>query len=328
MKAFQKLALVSAIAMTSSVYALEVADDATLAGATGQQGIDIQILLPDNLGGTAGVHGITIGQVNIHDGDGYAAIAGNSGALQIGDRTAGDRVTLSCAGAGCVIGATPASIAAGAAGKAGIFAAIDMEGGATPTLNINVFTPTLTITTGNIYVADSVDANIGQNAASTQNKIKLLDSMTVTLGGMNLNIQLGTEVQTVASGATTMIKLDSTITGGLTITGFALNDSSSNQTISIGTQKIIGAGPAGPGSSDVVLKAGVDVVAAVAGPPAYLSGLQITLDQFGVSGDPTSVGGGVNISMETIKLGSSPVMGSVELRGLNLNGTQLIIAGH
>ena len=323
MKAFQKLALVSAIAMTSSVYALEVADDATLAGATGQQGIDIQILLPDNLGGTAGVHGITIGQVNIHDGDGYAAIAGNSGALQIGDSTAGDRVTLSCAGAGCVIGATPASIAAGAAGKAGIFAAIDMEGGATPTLNINVFTPTLTITTGNIYVADSVDANIGQNAASTQNKIKLLDSMTVTLGGMNLNIQLGTEVQTVASGATTMIKLDSTITGGLTITGFALNDSSSNQTISIGTQRIKGAV-----SSDVVLKAGVDVVAAVAGPPAYLSGLQITLDQFGESGDPTSVGGGVNISMETIKLGSSPVMGSVELRGLNLNGTQLIIAGH
>ena len=317
MKAFTKLALVSAIAMTSSAFALEAADDATLSEATGRQGIDIQILLPD-LGG--GDHGITIGQVNIHDADGYAAIAADSGALQIGDGTALNRTTVKCIGAGCIIGG---SAPVGVAGKAGIFAQIDMEGGFNPTLNVAVYTPTLTITTGNIYVADSVDANIGQNAASTQNKIKLLDSMTVTLGGMNLNIQLGTEVQTVASGATTMIKLDSTITGGLTITGFALNDSSSNETISIGTQRI-----KGPGSSDVVLKAGVDVVAAVAGPPAYLSGLQITLDQFGVSGDPTSVGGGVNISMETIKLGSSPVMGSVELRGLNLNGTQLIIAGH
>ena len=318
MKAFTKLALVSAIAMTSSAFALEAADDATLSEATGRQGIDIQILLPD-LG--LGEHGITIGQVNIHDADGYAAIAADSGALQIGDGTALNRTTVKCIGAGCIIGG---SAPVGVAGKAGIFAQIDMEGGFNPTLNVAVYTPKLTITTGKIYVADSVDANIGTNAASTANQIEILDSMTVSLGDMALNIQLGTEVQTLASGATTMIKLDTTITGGLTITGFALNDSSSGESISIATQSIKGANLSG----DLVLKAGVDVTSAVAGPPSYLSGLQITLDQLGVAGAPTVVGGGANVTMSNIQLGSSPVMGTVELRNLNLNGSQLIIAGH
>ncbi len=95
MKAFQKLALVSAIALTSTAFAMEVADDETLASATGQDGITIAIApgtrnaaqltglgvdllsagldldLAINGGNADGVYkGLSITQTVIHDDDG------------------------------------------------------------------------------------------------------------------------------------------------------------------------------------------------------------------------------------------------------------------
>jgi len=112
MKAFQKLALVSAMTVVSSAYALEAADDATLAAATGQDGITIivkpgvitdtqatsygvssatQNLIDNSSNTTPGVlgyvanddnkfAGLTIRQVVIHDDDGlYTAPVATTG---------------------------------------------------------------------------------------------------------------------------------------------------------------------------------------------------------------------------------------------------------
>jgi len=306
MKAFTKLALVSAIAISSSAFALESADDVALSAVTGQDGINLTIALPDYVAGTS--HGLTIGQVNMHDSNGFGALT-DSGALQIGDGTVGNRIEMFCTD--CTNGA----------GSQGILAIIDTSGGATgttPTLNVAVYVPALTINVGKVYVADS-----NGTGSALDSQIEILDAMTLSLGTMNLNIQLGTEVQTLGSGLTTMIKLNTTISNGLTISGFKLNDNNGTTvggnvlaggSILVDTQTIKGAGDA-----NLALVAGVDVTA---------SGLVLTLDRLGTVGTVLSTTGGVDLTMTGVHLGTAANVGDTEIKNLNLNGTQLVVSGH
>ncbi len=245
MKAFQKLALVSAIAMTSSAFALEVADDATLSAATGQDGITILVapgqISEATLTGTYGVSaataaaldvsgpaavaddllkGLTINQVVVHDDDGLGVLGtdatANSGALVIGDGTAADSTVV------FADNTTPIRIDIDMVGVA-----TDAAAGNGAMLNVRISTPTLAIKQGSVYVANSdsapdefdeagvaqADADLLDNAngSSHSNRIKIMNGMEIVLGATSINVQLGREAQG------NMVSVNASIIGGLTI---------------------------------------------------------------------------------------------------------------
>lgn len=296
----KKLALVTAMfAATSGAYAMEAMDEESMAAATGQDGITITITTP--------AAGITMNQI-IHDKDGWTAAMGNPVTGQ------GGAIVIGSLGASA---ATAMKVVLGGA----LTLDIDADGGnatgTAPYLNIGVgLTGTTTIDTGDIRVASSTASaaggGIGSLDGSTAAKTPtvspvILKSMGITLNATKLNIQLGNEPQ----GA--MIKLDTTMTGGLTISNMELVDAGGAVTggsILIGSQHIYNAG-----GTNLNVKANVDVNA---------GGLQVALAQFG---DATN---GANIDITSVKLGDAAAksIGDIEIRGLNLNGTAITIAGH
>jgi len=299
MKLFPQLALVSAIAVSGSAFAMEALNDATLSNTTGQDGITIAIKPPVKnfdakinpttglgtsyftaTGGQAGV--IDIDSVRIHDKDGEASLGfgttGDAGAIVL------DGFSL--------------------AGSAPIVVKIDADGNAgAPVLNVNVALPqTLVIRTGDISVAES--NGIG---AALGNQVKVLDSMDIKMGAATLNIQLGNEAQ----GA--MIKVAGSVDGGLVINNFKLNDANSGGSIGIDSLTLIDtAGTA------LTLASDIDVVA---------GGLQIT----------STAATKLDVRMQDVRLGdfgttAAPLtpnsIGDVELIGIDTAGTVLTISGH
>lgn len=282
MKLFPQLALVSAIAISGNAMAMQALDDDALSAATGQDGITIQITPP----GT----GITIDSIVVHDADGRTGngLSGAAGAIVLGDNlngNAGNQFAINTGGDDITV-------------------VIDADGnGGAPVLNVNIQLPTnLTITTGDISVA----ASTGVGNAVT-NSVVVIDTFDVSLGGAALNIQLGNEAQ----GA--MIVASGTITGGLTITNFSINDTDdqggtgiSGGGIHLGTIEVRDAG-----GSDLTLGATIDASAA---------GLVITMNS-GVDTD---------ITLTNVRLGAStgPAIGDIEILGMSTNGTRLTISGH
>ena len=140
-------------------------------------------------------------------------------------------------------------------------------------LNVKISTPSLRIQTGAIYVANSNAAEMGIDAdgvaaATTDDtdgtqvtgKVKILDGMGLTMGSATINVQLGNEAQ----GA--MIKLNTAITGGMTIDTIGLNDNGGNaapalgQPVTAGGQIYIGQMKIkDTGGSDLTVKVNVDV---------------------------------------------------------------------
>jgi hypothetical protein len=298
MKLFPQLALVSAIAVSGSAFAMEALNDATLSNTTGQDGITIAIKPPVKnfdakinpttgttssyfaaTGGFAGV--LDIDSVRIHDKDGLNA-SNDAGAIVL------DGFSL--------------------AGSAPIIVKIDADGNAgKPVLNVNVALPqTLVIRTGDISVAES--NGIG-NALGA--KVKVLDSMDIKMGAATLNIQLGNEAQ----GA--MIKVAGSIAGGLVIDNFKLNDADDGTGTgtaggSIGIDKLTLIDNAG---TALTLSSDIDVVA---------GGLQVK------STSATKL----DVRMQDVRLGDlaavggAPSIGDVELVGIDTKGTVLTISGH
>lgn len=290
MKLFPQLALVSAIAVSGSAFAMEALNDATLSNTTGQDGITIAIKPPvknfdakinpttglgtsyfTGTGGLAGV--IDIDSIRIHDKDGYNG-SGDAGAIVL------DNFSL--------------------AGSAPIIVKIDADGNAgLPVLNVNVELPTtLVIRTGDISVASS--AGIG---AAISNQTKILDSMDIRLGAATLNVQLGNEIQ----GA--MIQVAGSINGGLVINNFKLNDANSGGSIGIDSLTLIDtAGTA------LTLASAIDVVA---------GGLQIestSLNKLDVRMQDVRLG--------DFSVTAPNSIGDVELVGIDTKGTILTISGH
>jgi len=290
MKLFPQLALVSAIAVSGSAFAMEALNDATLSNTTGQDGITIAIKPPtknfdakinpttgtttDYFNGTGGLAGVLdIDSIRIHDKDGYNG-SGDAGAIVL------DNFSL--------------------AGSAPIIVKIDADGNAgLPVLNVNVELPTtLVIRTGDISVASS--AGIG---AAISNQTKILDSMDIRLGAATLNVQLGNEIQ----GA--MIQVAGSINGGLVINNFKLNDANSGGSIGIDSLTLIDtAGTA------LTLASAIDVVA---------GGLQIestSLNKLDVRMQDVRLG--------DFSVTAPNSIGDVELVGIDTFGTVLTISGH
>lgn len=300
MKLFPQLALVSAIAISGNAMAMQALDDSALSAATGQDGITIAIKPPTNTDAAAVTAGfsnaIVIDSVIVRDKDGIGATtvhgitagAANQGAIQLG-----------------TIGNTADSLKIETSGE--IVVKIDAASnggnavGGVPVLNINVALPTqMKVTTGDIYVTSSAGFASGQGTA----RAKVLDSISVSLGGAALNIQLGNDVQ----GA--MIKASGTITGGLTISNLALRDNTGTTGTNAGAVFIDNVIIRSAGVANLVLDAEID---------ATSTGLVITTN------------GNNDVFLQDVRLGATNTaasIGDVELIGIQSSGTEIRISGH
>lgn len=274
---FKKLALAAAIAtVPMASFAVEVMDDEALASATGQDGIAISLDLA-----------ITTDTI-IHDKGGidaaFQASYGSDGAIVI----RGMSITASGVNIEVDAGDDSATTSHTA-----------------PVLNVNVdLTAGLTLVTGNIAVANSNRDDGAWGVAAGE--VTVMSSMTIAVGATDLNIQLGNEPQ----GA--MIRVDAVITGGLTISGMAINDAGgvySGGSIGSTSMTLIDTG----GGPDLTVDADIDVTA---------GGLRVEVNQLG------TLAGGMDVQIVDQYLGSAAsVIGDVEMLGLNLAGTVITISG-
>ncbi len=283
---FKKLALASAVALApvTGFAALDEMQDSSLSEVTGQDGIEISIETP--------AAGIT-GDIYIHDKDGLSGTA---------TQVSGASSLYTFDGAIVVddfrfIGNLNVTVDAGDNQLAG-------AGGA-PTLNIFVNIPSATLITGDIRVANSGRDESTWGIGTTS--APLLSTMTIALSTVTMNIQLGNEPQG------NMIALNTTLTGGLTISNFRLNDaggavSFTGGGIGVATTQIVG-----NASSDLEGNMGVN---------ASNAGLVITV---GTLGSPT----GMDVRLTDVYVGSTSagIIGDVTIVGLNLNGTTVTISG-
>jgi hypothetical protein len=287
----KKALLASAIAaLSSSALAMEAMDEDALASTTGQDGLTITITPP----GT----GITANIV-WHDNNGYGAGAQtNPGALVIGDP----------------LGGAPAgthekfSIQTPVGG--GIVLDVDVSGdvdagtiGSQPGLRILVGLPMgATIVTGDISVATS--AGPTGSYALTNQTTDILNSMTIGVGsGTVATVNLGSEAV-----GTAMIQLNATLTGGIAISNFALTDANSGGAFRAVTVDIEDNGA----STNLVTGINVDALA---------TGVRFSVASLGSAT-------GMDVTLVDVGLGSATSMGDIQILGLNLTGTQILVVGH
>jgi len=329
MKLFTQLALVSAIAASSSAFALQSMDDAALSDTTGQDGITILVALPGNV--------LNIDQVAIFDADGF------SGALEHGAIVLGKNANAAGAAAGSAptLGTGMSITTNGAIGLV-----IDASGGgaaatttgAAPVLNVAVNLPSVfTFVTGDIGVAGAQGAVGSQlvdaNTTTGKGVVKIMNSMSIGLGGASMNIQLGNPTQ----GA--MIIASGTITGGLSIGNLNVVD---NTTANAGTLNVANFKLTSNGSSDLALKATVDVanatgMVAAGFTGATAGGIVVGLGTLSsgnyATGTFTANSAKYDMYLQGVSAGSFPAaagetIGDIRVTGLNLTGAKIAIQGH
>ncbi|MFV5467320.1 DUF6160 family protein [Acinetobacter towneri] len=224
MKKFTKLALVSSIALTTNAMAMQAMDDTALSATTGQDGLSIGI----------GISKVEIEKLFIHDNDGLAAkgVAGDlgfggtgtAGAIVIKGNGQGDTATK-----GVVIGANYDDAGAyllDSRNLADLVIDTDAGTGANGAfINVAAQVSGLDIQIGEIGVSASndmpdADATSIRRGNKDSNYNAILSGLTLKTGKMDANIQLGAAPQ----GA--MIKLDTTMVGGLEIKNLGILDNS------------------------------------------------------------------------------------------------------
>lgn len=294
---FKKLALASVIAaMPMSAFALDEITDEALSDVSGQDGIKASLY--------TGLSGIQT-DIYIHDKDGLGS--------------AGFGAPFTGSSAYSFDGAIIIDNMAVGVGGATIIIAIDAGDRATSAadavLNVNVALPNaLTIQTGGIRVGNSQRDNAAWSVDSMSSTI--LNSMTIILGGTQLNIQLGNEAQTGTMAGSDMIVLNASVTGGISISGFRLNDATT-------------AGDGGMGATTVTMvdNGGANLTMALDINIADTAGDTTNgmIIQLGALGSAT----GMDIRIVDQYLGTSTnsKIGDISIVGLNLNGASLTING-
>jgi hypothetical protein len=283
---FKKLALAAAVAsLPATGFSMEALEDSALSGVTGQDGISIT--LDTNL----------VAGVIVHDTDGIA------------DDTASTPAWTGYDNAGALV-LDDFGITTGAGGiQLDIDAGDSAASGTGAMLNIGVdIADGTVINLGSVDIAnsnrDDTPSAWGVDAAGRVDDVLNLGS--VTLGSTSLNIQLGTEAQG------DMIALNTSITNGVNISNFALNDADSSGSIAVSNVQVIDTA----GGANLSVDAGINATA---------GGLTIRLDQLGVAG--SGLGTGADVRMTGVNIGGAGNLGDVELVGLNLNGSTITIAG-
>ncbi|WP_168408801.1 putative pilus system protein FilA [Acinetobacter indicus] len=228
MKTFTKLALVSSMALSANAFAMQAMDDSALSATTGQDGLSIGI----------GISKIEIEKLFIHDNDGLNGTIDNAGAIVIKGNGTGLTATK-----GVVITApldltNPSSpvvdesrtIASHNLADLKIDSDAGTGGGNSAFINIAADVSGLDIYIGEI----GVTASGVQGSASTTSALRrggdennynaIISGLSLKTGPMSANIQLGAAPQ----GA--MIKLNTTMLGGLEINNLGILDNSTANT--------------------------------------------------------------------------------------------------
>lgn len=332
MKTFTKLALVSSMALSANAFAMQAMDDSALSATTGQDGLSIGI----------GISKIEIEKLLIHDNDGLrvdATTPGKAGAIVIKGNSEGKT-----ANHGVVIEANmsdlsnPRKYLLESHNLADLV--IDTDAGNTADggafINVAAQVAGLEINIGEIGVSASnampvAGATSIRRGNDDNNYNAILSGLTLRTGIMDANIQLGAAPQ----GA--MIKLDTTMVGGLEIANLGILDSSTKQGTGDGTVGNRAAGEifiesiklADAGLTDLTLKQDISVIGKEGANNGYI--------------EIISHGGAKDNYVKGIKLGSRDAasIGDMEIQGLQTyyggntlepagytQGAKITISGH
>ena len=302
MKLFTKLALVSAVAVSSNAMALQAMDDAALSATTGQDGINVGI----------DASKIEIAKLHVFDGDGLAVNPTTGGSGKAGAITL-NNVVITKTGTGNLADLvidTDGSAIAGATGK--------------PFLNVAAAISALKIDLGKIEV-NNVTGTAGAYKPDA-GSAEILSGLTVNVGATTANIQLGNTPQ----GA--MIKLNGSMIGGLQISNLALKDASAagGGYIVLGGVKVTDTGSANLAlDADIaVTPTGLAVTAmkSATGTDIYLTKVVLGGGTGFVPGTPGTPGTGTG----TGSIGDVAITGMKFYNGGSAtpNGVKLTISGH
>lgn len=294
MKLFTKVALVSAVAISSNAMAMQAMDDAALSATTGQDGISIGVKL--------GSGGLSIGKVLIHDNDGLAVNATTGGTGKAGAIVLGKDAVAGVGGAAGTPAVAGIKLTQTDATKDLATLVIDTDAGDATKggafLNVAANITGMKAEVGPISVAASgTKSGITRGTTGTANEI--LSGLTLTLGDISANVQLGATPQ----GA--MINLDTTITGGLVIDKLGIKDAAGGGQIFLDKIEV-----ATTGTNNLAINAGVSVKS---------TGIEIKPNAMNIGAYIT----GVHLGTQT---GAS--IGDVEIAGLNLSNSTIRISGH
>ncbi|MDV7427604.1 protein FilA [Acinetobacter baumannii] len=282
MKMFTKLALVSSLAISANAMAMQSMDDAALSAATGQDGINIGIAL--------GSGGITIDKLYLHDNDGLATSTGITGSSGTAGAIAISGVTVTQKGTGNLLDL--AIDTNGASGSNGAF------------LNVAATVGAVDVHVGSIGVGTSGTLNqtTAVRGITETAPTEIISGLDLSLGQISANVQLGSTPQ----GA--MIKVNSSLQGGLTLSNFGINDAAGGGKIVLDKVMVRGAGNT---TGDLDVKADISVVP---------TGLRI-------QNNSTQ---GMNVYAQGVHLGAAgnASIGDLEIQGLNVGKSTITISGH
>ncbi|HAV4865074.1 protein FilA [Acinetobacter baumannii] len=279
---FTKLALVSSLAISANAMAMQSMDDAALSAATGQDGINIGIAL--------GSGGITIDKLYLHDNDGLATSTGITGSSGTAGAIAISGVTVTQKGTGNLLDL--AIDTNGASGSNGAF------------LNVAATVGAVDVHVGSIGVGTSGTLNqtTAVRGITETAPTEIISGLDLSLGQISANVQLGSTPQ----GA--MIKVNSSLQGGLTLSNFGINDAAGGGKIVLDKVMVRGAGNT---TGDLDVNADISVVP---------TGLRI-------QNNSTQ---GMNVYAQGVHLGAAgnASIGDLEIQGLNVGKSTITISGH
>lgn len=282
MKMFTKLALVSSLAISANAMAMQSMDDAALSAATGQDGINIGIAL--------GSGGISIDKLYLHDNDGLATSTGITGASGTAGSIAISDVTVTQKGTGNLLDLKIDTN--GASGSNGAF------------LNVAATVGAVDVHVGSIGVGTSgtLNTTTAVRGITETAPTEIISGLDLSLGQISANVQLGSTPQ----GA--MIKVNSSLQGGLTLSNFGINDAAGGGKIVLDKVMVRGSGNT---TGDLDVNANISVVP---------TGLRI-------QNNSTQ---GMNVYAQGVHLGAAgnASIGDLEIQGLNVGTSTITISGH
>ncbi|GAA5561861.1 MULTISPECIES: putative pilus system protein FilA [Acinetobacter] len=282
MKMFTKLALVSSLAISANAMAMQSMDDAALSAATGQDGINIGIAL--------GSGGISIDKLYLHDNDGLASSTGITGASGTAGSIAISGVTVTQKGTGNLLDLKIDTN--GASGSNGAF------------LNVAATVGAVDVHVGSIGVGTSgtLNTTTAVRGITETAPTEIISGLDLSLGQISANVQLGSTPQ----GA--MIKVNSSLQGGLTLSNFGINDAAGGGKIVLDKVMVRGSGNT---TGDLDVNANISVVP---------TGLRI-------QNNSTQ---GMNVYAQGVHLGAAgnASIGDLEIQGLNVGTSTITISGH
>ena len=238
--------------------------------------------------------GVTINKLMIHDNDGLAT-GSTIGTTSLGGTGKAGAIVVNN------VSVTPTDAAAPLA-----TVKIDTDAGANNAafLNVNaalgatkIDVANVKVAASNVYTAGKASRGVATTEYAVLDGSVAAPALSLTTGATTANIQLGNQPQG------SLIKLDGQMTGGLTVNSLTLTDQANG-----GNVKLSGIHLASDNTDNLALNVDVGVTT---------GGLKVS----GLSNS-------YNAYVEGVTLGTTPSIGSVEVKGLDLSKTTVLVSGH